>query len=440
MDNELPAQHAGNDTQTTPAPFRFLWYAGEWPTALSALRHANFRYFWFGQLISLMGTWMQNTAQSWLVYQLAKGEYGAVNASFYVGFIGALGSAPMFLLILYAGVVADRYNRRHILILTQALLGLLAAGLAFLYGTGHLLLWHVAVFAAMSGLVMAFDMPTRQAFVKDMASPKDLLNAIALNSSIFNLARIIGPGVAGVLMGVKSVGIAGVLYINAASYLAVIAGLLLIQYRPEKLLERASSVWEHMTEGFRYVYHHQVIRLILIVMAIYSVFGFSYAVLMPVFANQVLKQAERGFGLLVASTGFGAFIGAVFLASSAHRARKGRMMLAGGVMCCIALILFAESKSFYLSMAFVPFIGAGLVVTSASINSMVQEIVPDALRGRVVSIWAFIFAGFTPIGALYAGSVARALSPQLAVLIGALVCLLTLAVISTRARWLWNID
>jgi len=433
-------QPNGNSAQQAAAPFRFLWYAGEWPTALSALRHANFRYFWFGQLISLIGTWMQNTAQAWLVYELAFRDVGPVSAPFYVGIIGALGSAPMFLLILFAGVVADRYNRRHILIATQTCLMLLAAGLAVLVGTGHIQLWHVAVFAVLSGLTMAFDMPTRQTFVKDMASPKDLLNAIALNSSIFNLARIIGPGVAGVLMGIKSVGVPGVLYINAASYLAVIAGLILIRYRPASLLSKAGSVWAHLIEGFRYAYHHRVIRLILIIMAIYSVFGFSYAVLMPVFASQVLNQAERGFGLLVASTGFGAFIGAIFLASTAHRARKGRVLLAGGLICCIALIIFSRSTSFYLSMALVPFIGAGLVVASASINSMVQEIVPDHLRGRVVSIWAFIFAGFAPIGALYAGAVARALTAPAAVLIGALVCLLTLAYISARAGWLWNLE
>jgi len=438
---ELPPNRPNlNAVQQEAAPFHLLWYTGKWPRALSALRHANFRYFWFGQLISLIGTWMQNTAQSWLVYELALNAYGKTNAAFYVGLIGALGSAPMFMLILFAGVAADRYNRRHILIATQTFLGLLAAGLAFLYGTGHLRLWHVAVFAALSGLVMAFDMPTRQAFVKDMASPKDLLNAIALNSSIFNLARIIGPGVAGVLMGIKAIGIAGVLYFNAATYLAVIAGLILIRYQPAALLEAAGSVWGRLAEGFRYAYQHRVIRLILIVMAIYSVFAFSYAVLMPVFANQVLQQAERGYGLLMASTGFGAFVGAIFLASTAHRARKGRMLLAGGLICCLALIFFSLSKSFFLSMALVPFIGAGLVVTSASVNSMVQEIVPDNLRGRVVAIWAFIFAGFSPVGALYAGAVARVITAPGAVLVGGLICLLMLVLISVTAGWLWNLE
>jgi MFS family permease len=438
MANELSAQL--NDDSQEAAPFRFLWYAGKWPEALSALRHANFRYFWYGQLISLIGTWMQNTAQGWLVFELAQREYGAASAAFYVGMVGALGTAPMFLLTLFAGVISDRYNRRNILIATQTMLALLAAGLAVLIGTGHVRLWHVAIFAALSGLTMAFDMPTRQAFVKDMTTPKDLLNAIALNSTNFNLARIIGPGIAGWLMSIPSIGVPGVLYINAASYLAVIAGLLMIRFTPTGLLTKAGSIWQHLGEGFRYVFDHPVIRLIMILMAVYSVFGFSYGVLMPIFASHVLGQQERGFGLLMAATGVGAFIGAIFLALMAYRARKGRVLLVGGLVFTLALIAFSQSKSFYLSLVLLPLVGGGFVVSSASINSVIQQIVPDHLRGRVVSIWAFIFAGFAPIGALYAGAVARIITAPAAVLIGGVVCLLMLAYISIRASWLWNQD
>lgn len=426
------------------SPFHFFGYAGEWPVAIRALRHANFRFFWSGQLISLIGTWMQNTAQAWLVYQLAKGEYGPANAAFYVGMVGALGSAPMFFLTLYAGVIADRYNRRNILIITQCIFLLLAAGLALLVSTHHVQLWHVAVFAACSGLTMAFDMPTRQSFVKDMASPADLMNAIALNSSAFNLARIIGPGIAGVLMAIPRIGVSGVLYFNAASYVAVIWGLFLIRYQPTSLLAKAASVWEHLREGFRYVWGHPVLRLIMLVMAIYSVFGFSYGVLMPVIANQVLKQTERGFGFLMAATGAGAFIGSVFLASTAHRLRKGRVLLSGGLVFLLALILFSQTRfcpmpfQFPLALALLALVGGGFVVSSATINSVIQEIAPDHLRGRVVSIWAFIFAGFTPIGALYAGALARATSAPTTILIGASVCLLTLIGISLRAAWLWQ--
>ncbi|MHB0935623.1 MAG: MFS transporter [Armatimonadota bacterium] len=437
---DIHADQSDGAVAQEAAPFRFLWYAGEWPTAISALRHANFRYFWYGQLISLIGTWMQNTAQGWLVFDLAQQEYGKASAAFYVGIVGALGTAPMFVLTLFAGVFSDRYNRRNILIATQTVLGLLAAGLAVLVGAGHARLWHVAVFAALSGLAMAFDMPTRQAFVKDMATPRDLLNAIALNSSAFNLARIIGPGIAGWLISMPSVGVPGVLYINAVSYLAVIAGLLLIRFQPTGLLAKAGSIWQHLGEGFRYVAGHPLMRLVMVLMAVYSVFGFSYGVLMPIFANHMLKQEEFGFGMLMAATGVGAFIAAVLLATIAHRVRKGQVLLAGGLVFTLSLIAFSQSTSFLLSLALLPLVGGGFVVSSASINSAIQQIVPDHLRGRVVSIWAFIFAGFAPIGALYAGTAARLLGAPAAALIGGVVCLLMLVYISIRAAWLWRLD
>ena len=432
--------------RTGESPFRLLWYVGEWPVTIRALRHPNFRYFWIGQLFSLIGTWMQNTAQAWLVYQLAKEAYGPANAAFYVGLVGAMGSAPMFFLTLYAGVIADRHNRRTILIITQSIFLLLAAGLALLVSTHHVQLWHVAIFAIFSGLTMAFDMPTRQTFVKDMATPEDLLNAIALNSSIFNLARIIGPGIAGVLMALPFIGVAGVLYLNAASYIAVIFGLILINYRPIPLPPNAASVWEHLTEGFRYVWGHSVLRLIMLLMAIYSVFGFSYGVLMPVIANQVLKQSEHGFGFLMAATGAGAFIGSIFLAAIAYRMRKGHVLFMGGLVFVLTLILFSQvsicppAYQFPLALILIAFVGGGFVISSASINIIIQEIAPNHLRGRVVSIWAFIFAGFTPIGALYVGALARATSSPTAILIGATVCLLTLAIISLRAPWFWRLE
>lgn len=452
-DDTTPTRPDSDDGTAAAAQFRFLWYAGEWPSTIRALRHRNFRLFWFGQMVSLVGTWMQNTAQSWLVFALAKTEYGPANASFYVGAVSAMGSLPMFLLTLYAGVISDRYDRRRILIATQTILGLLAAGLAMLVGTGTIRLWHVAVFAVCSGLTMAFDMPTRQAFVKDMATPEDLVNAIALNSSVFNLARIIGPGVAGWLMSLSIVGISGVLYLNAASYIAVIVGLVLIHVPAAAVRARAGSVWEHLLEGFRYVAGHRVIRLLMILMAIYSVFGFSYAVLMPVIANQVLHQTESGYGIMLGATGTGAFIGAVFLASAASRIRKGRLLLASGLIFTVPLILFSQitrlpaayvgatrlALDYHLSLLLLAFIGSGLVMASASINSAIQEIVPDHLRGRVVSIWAFIFAGFTPIGALYAGTIAHYTSSLTVLLIGGLVTLLTIISITLRARWLWSL-
>lgn len=433
-----PEEHSAPGEDRRPS--RFLWITGQWPSGLGALRHANFRYFWFGQMISLIGTWMQSAAQGWLVLTQANKEFGPENAAFYVGLVATLGSLPMFLLTLFAGVVSDRYPRRTILIFTQTALGLLATALAVLVGLGHIRLWHVAALAAGSGLVMAFDMPTRQAFVKDIATPADLVNAIALNSSIFNLARIVGPAVAGVLIALPQVGIPGVLYLNAASYLAVIAGLLLIQPAEQPLIARTGNVWQHLGEGFRYVWGHATIRLLMILMAVYSVFGFSYAVLLSVIAQQVFHRGPREYGYLLGATGVGAFIGAVLLAAAARRVSKGRVLFTGGVSFSLALLAFSFTTNVLVAMLLLAVIGGGLVISSASINSAIQETTPDYLRGRVISMWAFIFAGFTPVGALYAGTVAHVTSPAVAMGISAAICLLTVGLVTLRASWLWAIE
>ena len=440
MSDESPNPVQLHEVPAEAPTFRFLWYAGQWPATIRALRHRNFRYFWSGQFISLIGTWMQSAAQGWLVLVLAIAEFGEANAAFYVGMIGALGSAPIFLLTLFAGVISDRHDRRRILVLTQTLLMLLAIGLGLLVSAGAVRLWHVGLFSLLTGAAMAFDMPTRQAFVKDMASPEDLLNAIALNSSIFNLARIVGPGVAGWLMSIQAIGIPGVLYINAASYLAVIAGLLAIRNNTLPRQSSAGSLWHHLGEGFRYVIEHRIIRLLMVIMAVYSIFGFSYAVLLSVVANQVLGQQAAGYGYLLTAGGVGAFIGAIYLASTARYVRKGRVLLLGSILFTLALLAFSLSHSYYLSLLLLPVVGGGLVVASASINSLIQEIVPDRLRGRVVSMWAFIFAGSTPIGALYAGTVAHYTSPLTAVMLGGVICLVAVVVISLRAGWLWNLE
>lgn len=420
------------------ATFRVCGITCAWPAALSALQHRNYRLFLSGQLVSLIGTWMQNAAQGWLVLLLATSEFGASKASLYVGLVSALGTLPIFLFCLLAGVLSDRQDRRRILIITQISLMLLAAGLALLTASGKVHLWQVAIFSMLSGLVMAFDMPTRQAFVKDMSSPKDLLNAIALNSTIFNLARIFGPAVAGRIIKDPHFGIPGALYINAASFLAVIIGLFMIRVPP--VVRRASdgNVWQRLGEGFRYTARHKTIRLLMIIMAAVSIFGFSYAVLMSVIAVQVFRQDSSGYGVLMGAGGIGACIGAIFLAATAGRIRKGRMLFWSGMLMSTALIVFSFNHNFFRALLLLPFVGAGLVVTSASINSMIQEIVPDHLRGRVVSIWAFIFAGFSPLGALFAGTLAHYTTPMTAVLAGGACCAALFGYLTLRARWLWG--
>lgn len=429
-----------------PQEFRFFSFTGQWPATFRALRHRNFQLFWTGQLISLIGTWLQNTVQGWLVYQLAVQEFHTTNPSFYVGLISIAGSLPMLVLTLFAGVVADRNDRRRILVLTQACSGILALALAVLTGTGMIRLWQVGVLAGLLGIVNAFDMPTRQSFVKDMVGPKDLSNAIALNSSIFNGARILGPAIAGVLISIPAIGIAGAFYANAFSYIAVIAGLVAIRLTPNPVAPSNANIWAHMREGLTYVIHHQAIRLILLIMAIFSVFGFSYVVLLSVVAGSVLHTGARGYGLLLAFSGVGALVGTLILATLAGRIRKGAVLLFGGLLFSVGLILFSLSHAFLLSAILLMFVAGGLVVASASINSLIQEIVPDHLRGRVVSIWAFIFAGFTPIGSLYCGllgHVATPLTPAAPltpILLGGFVCLLTIIALSIRTPWLWKLE
>ncbi len=406
-----------------------------------ALRHHNFRLFWSGQLVSLVGTWMQSTAQSWLVLQLVTRAYGADKSALYLGLVSAIGSLPTFLLTLLAGALADRGDKRRIVIATQAGAMLLALLLGLLTYTGYIRLWHVVVYAVLVGTVNAFDMPTRQSYVKELVGGEDLLNAIALNSSVFNAARIVGPAIAGWLMTIF--GVAGIFLLNGASYLAVLAGLFRIRTPRHTAPTADRSLWQQLGEGFQYAWRNRAILLLLALMAVLTVFGFSYFVLMPVIAVQVLHLEEGGFGILFAFSGVGALAGALLLASTAGRAPKGALLCASGITAAVFLMLFSVSRVFSLSALFLMGISGGLVIASASINSLMQETAPDALRGRVVSMWIFIFGGFTPLGALYVGTVAhlgeRVAMPALPLLVGGAVCLLAIAVISLRARWLWRL-
>lgn len=423
-----------------PRHWHFLSFSGSWPTTFQALRHRNFQLFWTGQLISLIGTWMQSLAQQWLVNSLARSEFHVENTSLYLGFVSMVGSLPLFFFSLFGGVIADRRDKRRLLILTQSCFMLLAFALAFLAFTGKIRLWHVMVFATLSGTIMALDMPTRQSFVKDLVGPRDLLNAIALNSSIFNGARIIGPAVAGFLIGLRGIGVPGAFFLNGVSYIAVIAGLWCIRIAPAPRPSTGGSVWEELKEGFRYVIRHRTIRLLMILMGVY-VFGFAYVVLMPVIAGTVLGHPDAGsLGILMSSTGAGALIGALLLATLAGRVRKGQVMLYAGLVFSVALAAFSFSRSFLLSALVLPFVGAGLILTSASINSLIQEMVPDRLRGRVISIWAFVFAGSTPITALYAGIVGHLATPTTPLLVGAIITIAAIGLLSLRAPWVWSLE
>jgi MFS family permease len=418
--------------------FQFLGYRGRWPTTFRALRHRNFRLFWFGQLISLTGSWMQMVAQGWLITELVRRQLHLEKSSHYLGMIGALGSAPMLLLSLFAGAIAEFHDKRRILIATQSALMILALTLGFLSGTGLIRLWHVAALMFLVGTVNAFDMPTRQSFVKDMAGAKDLVNAIALNSMVFNCARIIGPAIAGWLIAHTRIGMSGVFVLNGVSYLAVIAGLIMIRHQHTRVATADRNILRRLGEGFAYVRRNRTIRTLMIMMATYSVFGFSYYILMPAIARETLHLGAKGYGGLMSSTGAGALAGAVILASVSHRVRKGRILLAAGVTLSVALMAFSQVRQFSQAIAILPFAGAGLVVSTATINSLIQELAPDHLRSRVVSMWTFIFAGSSPVGALYAGQLAEHTSPAIAVFTGGAACLVLIVALSLCVPWIWK--
>ena len=387
---------------------------GEPIRTFSALRHSNYRLFFAGQLVSLIGTWMQQMALAWLVYQLT-------NSALLLGIIGGIGSLPMALFSLLGGVVADRVNKRRILLVTQSTMMLLAFVLAGLTGAGWVSTWQVAVLAALSGTTMAFDMPARQAFLVEMVGPEDLMNAIALNSSIFNSARIIGPAVAGIL--VARLGPAWCFFVNGLSFLAVIVGLLLMRFQPRPARTRVRGIVEDSLEGLRYVRTNRTVLGLLALLAVFSVFGWSYNVLMPVFARDILHAGAQGLGLLMTSSGVGALVGALLVASLGEYPRRERFLFGGGFLLSAAAAGFAFSRMLHLSMAILAIGGLGGVAMMSVANTLIQTSVPDHVRGRVMGVWALVFAGSAPLGSFQAGTLAQYLTAPVAVMIGAAITL-----------------
>ena len=384
------------------------------PHGLRSLRHRNFQLFFGGQLISLIGTWMQNVAQSWLVYRLT-------GSSFLLGAVGFAGQIPVFLMAPVGGIVADRKNRQRVVIATQTASLLLAFILAGLTLTHLVQVWHIFVLAALLGVVNAFDIPARQSFIVDMVGKEDLINAIALNSSMFNGARVVGPAIAGLL--VASIGEGWCFFGNGVSYVAVIIGLLLMRvaWQPAK---PSGSPLENIVEGFQYVRGTRPIRALLLLLGLVSLVGLPYAVLMPIFADRILHRGANGLGILMGATGVGALLGALTLAF-----KRGLHGLSSWVMISssgfgASLILFGISKNFWLSVALLVPAGYSMMVQMASSNTLIQSMVPDRLRGRVMSVYSMMFMGMAPIGALGAGVAAQHLGAPLTLAIGGMACIM----------------
>jgi MFS family permease len=384
-----------------------------WQIAWRALRHRNFQLFFSGQFISLIGTWMQNVAQSWLVYRLT-------GSALLLGAVGFAGQIPVFLFAPLGGIAADRFNRHKIVIATQNAAMVLAFILAALTLTNKVQVWHVFVLASLLGVVNAFDIPGRQSFLVDMVGKEDLMNAIALNSSMFNGARVIGPAIAGIL--VAKIGEGWCFFGNAVSYIAVIIGLLLMRVQSPARAVGASPV-EHMMEGFRFVNRTAPIRALLLLLGIVSLVGMPYVVLMPIFADKILHGGARGLGILMGSTGVGALLGALTLAFREGVKGLGRWV----AWCCagfgISLMVFSFSHSFWLSVILLLPVGYMMMLQMACSNTLIQVMVPDELRGRVMAVYSMMFMGMAPIGALFGGVVADWLGAPITVAIGGLASL-----------------
>jgi MFS family permease len=389
-----------------------------------ALRHRNYRLFFCGQIISLIGTWMQNIAQAWLVYRLTK-------SPLLLGLVGFAGQIPVFIFAPLGGLFADRNSRYRTVIATQTASMLLAFILSVLTLLGQVRVWEVMLLAASLGVVNAFDIPARQAFIIEMVVPEDLINAIALNSAMFNGARILGPAIAG--LTVAAIGEGWCFFANGVSYIAVIIGLLMMIVTPRERPRQTASGLESVREGFRFVAHTGPILALLLLLGLVSLTGMPYAVLMPIFADKILHSGARGLGLLMGTTGVGALAATLVMAARREVRGLGRWINYASTGFGASLILFSLSRWLPLSVALLLPAGFCMLIQMASSNTLIQTMVPDDLRGRVMSVYSMMFMGMAPFGALLAGAIAHRLGAPITVALGGAVCIAGSMVF--RSKW-----
>jgi len=398
-----------------------------WRHTFRALRYRNYRLFFWGQLVSLSGTWMQQTAMSWFVYQIT-------NSKFLLGLVSAIGSAPMVLSSVWGGALADLYPKRSILVATQSAQMVCAFVLAAGVWLGFASPLFIIIIAALNGIALGFDMPARQAFTVEMTSREDLLNAISLNSSIVNGARVVGPSLAGLMIG--AVGVAMCFFLNGLSFIAVIVGFLLMRLPPFVRKIDVVSAGKHAQEGILYSVKHQRVRTILLLFLAIGTFGWSYTVLMPAFARDVLGRGANGYGVLMSASGTGAFIGALAVATYGHLFVPRRLALGGVWLFAASLFALALTRNFYVALAFLFTAGFGMLLFFSTSNTLLQTIVPDEMRGRVMGVWSLVFGAMIPLGSLEAGAVAHWAGTPFALAFGAIICavsaLVTLLVIQRR--------
>ena len=392
----------------------------------SSLRHSNYRMFFFGQMISLIGTWMQMTAQGWLVYELT-------GSKVMLGVVGMVGTLPLALLSPLGGFAADRFPRRSVLLVTQSCAMVMPLVLSALVLTGAVRVWHVALLAGFLGVVNAFDMPTRQSFAIEMVGREDLMNAIGLNSGIFNTARIVGPALAGITMA--SIGIGYCFMLNGLSYIAVVAALAMMDVPGTGTRERSGSFLRQIAGGFSYVKKDARLSGLLGLLAVVSVFGFSYTSLLPAFGRDVFRVGPRDYSLLLTFNGIGALTGALVVATFGNRRRgKRQVLLAGIALFCVAISAFSLTRALAAGLTSLLLAGAGMIMFMTTANTLIQSTVPDEYRGRVMGIWTFVFGGAMPVGAICAGTVAHYIGVSLTVRLGAAVSIMMAAAAAITAR------
>ena len=389
-----------------------------------SLRYRNYRLFFSGQSLSLIGTWVQRIAIPWLVYRLT-------GSAFLLGFVGFAGQIPTFILAPFAGVLTDRLNRYHIMIVSQILSMFQALALALLFFTNTIEVWNVLLLSVIQGCINAFDTPARQSFVIEMVEDKnDIGNAVALNSSMFNGARLVGPSIAGVL--IASLGEGACFLINGISYIFVVISLLLMKVKPQEKKKKDTNIIKEFKEGFTYTFGFPPIRSIIILLTVISLMGMPFSVLMPIFAKDIFHGGSHIFGFLMGASGVGALIGGAYLASRKSVVGLEKLIPLAAVVFGLGLVSFSLSSSFPLSIILMIITGVGMMMQTACSNTILQTISDNDKRGRVMSFYTMAFMGTAPIGSFLAGSIASMIGAPATLLIGGIACVIGAAIFAQK--------
>lgn len=431
--NTSPPETSILESDTVGPPISISRQAFQPQDFVASLYHRDYRYFWFGALFSSVGTWLQIVALGWLVLELT-------DSPFYLGLTSFATLAPVFFFSIIAGLAADRYNRRKLIIITQTIMMVFAFILALLVTLKIITLFLIILIVFISGIALAFNFPAWQAIVPDLVPKKDLLNAIALNSAQFNAARFVGPALAGLILAVW--GVASCFYFNSLSFLTVILALAFIYPKPGPQVgkEDNETIWHYSLSGIRYAKNNLLVTVLLVSVGLISILATPYTTLMPIYAKSILEVGPRGYGLLLASSGLGAVMGGFLVGPFSRYVSKQAIIKSGIIFLSVFLLVFAFSKSFVVSLIALAIVGGALLAAVSTMNTCLQTIVPNEIRGRIMSLYVLMFLGMMPIGSLIFGSLAQALTSPLALSIGAIGCLLWGLILIARPSLIRDID